>query len=1201
MSVRVTCLCAAWLCLSAVAVAESPTPFPRFTGERVYVAGVPNQYRDLADAIATVERKSQQTYYVAVVRYTGRSSTPTADYVDALYDRWMAESQDLGKPIDPARSVVIVLAINNRELAMHPGSELAGKFGLSDQTIERDLLQPHFVPYARSGSYAAGLVELIEQTDAWVQTREVARAAEAAAIKARAERIARDAETALAAAPQAIAQARRDLAAKHAEGLNPETFEASLKRADDLVTTAKVYLTSNPAQSLANAQEATRLAQHVSGEMQLFAGRQAQAQQKLEAARTQQTQVEVSLRRQESAGLVTTELVARSNAAAKQIEAAVPFIQSDPLRAISLLDAAARTHAEVAAASSALPARRLAMQSSQREVMHLEARVSKSLATAQARGWNLSSEAVALAGAKKRIAHASDLASRDYDAAANEYAPLVTQLQTIERGIASSVAESEFLYVTLPLSLLIVAVILVSAVLAGLGYRARASRRRADQAFAAFKDRVIGFSDGIDALRERHRLLPASDPDFQAPMVGATLAAYQEIQTQLERLRGRWLEIMDVWERAGALIKAHGWLSATAGQSVVELVQGVAELTPELVELKQHVEEPLARLESAHEAAEAMIQDVQGMLAARDEDLQRLSSVGLPTTPFLPDRNSLEAALADAEAQLTPDPLGAAEALQAVLSGAEAFGERLATAIELAEQHHALTSQFDDVSKNIERHRQTGCRFVEEEGQPDPWLQQARVQHRLAKATLDHGELPAAAAQLAEAGDLAARAQQVLEQQLATEEVARIAHVERPNFTAQLRTLAEQATRDQRTLEAEYAPQSWQVVAGNLTAAEARLATFDPQHAAAAAAAAPEQQRYFRAVALWNTLAEQQHDVEQGLTAIRQVLAQLEGIRQRCRHRLPSMRRDIASVEAEYELNRSIVRREAAQLIAKLDVAHDRAAQQAAFDRPDWPAIDVALAEAQAILDTVHAVIAADIRTFHELQQSLAELRVLRDRVSHFLETNTADRPQSNERFRSWNQLLNTMLEESRQTGGEWERLLARVRDVREGFEQADALARQDVQLYQQVAAELREAEQYLQRAESFYRSGYRADCADARRLLTAARQAAQASDYEQAIRLANQSDRASQDAIARADWDAKQHEEKIAQQRRLYEAAQQAATAAILIGGMGSGGGRSRGSKNSIFSGSSSSGSSSGSRSSSSRSRSGSTRFGSSTGSVKW
>ena len=74
---------------------------------------------------------------------------------------------------------------------------------------------------------------------------------------------------------------------------------------------------------------------------------------------------------------------------------------------------------------------------------------------------------------------------------------------------------------------------------------ARSSRRQqASEQLEGFKERVVAYSDAMDRLKERHKMLPFTDEDFTAPMVGETLAAYQEVERALNEHRDNWLKLM---------------------------------------------------------------------------------------------------------------------------------------------------------------------------------------------------------------------------------------------------------------------------------------------------------------------------------------------------------------------------------------------------------------------------------------------------------------------------------------------------------------------------------------------------------------------------------------------------------------------------------------------------------------------------------
>src|SRR5262249_7334741 len=130
------------------AISQTRPPIPSFDRDQhVYVVDVPDQFGPLRDDITRLERTSPQTYYVVVVRSTGPGRSATRDYLDSLVEQWKSQARRQNATFDTKRSVVIVLAIEKREIIVLGGEELQEQFGFRDPYIERDLLQPHFYPY----------------------------------------------------------------------------------------------------------------------------------------------------------------------------------------------------------------------------------------------------------------------------------------------------------------------------------------------------------------------------------------------------------------------------------------------------------------------------------------------------------------------------------------------------------------------------------------------------------------------------------------------------------------------------------------------------------------------------------------------------------------------------------------------------------------------------------------------------------------------------------------------------------------------------------------------------------------------------------------------------------------------------------------------------------------------------------------------
>src|SRR5438067_842148 len=114
----------------------------------------------------------------------------------------------------------------------------------------------------------------------------------------------------------------------------------------------------------------------------------------------------------------------------------------------------------------------------------------------------------------------------------------------------------------------------------------------------AYKDQVVALSDKIDALKERHKILPYYDKDFVVPMSGETLAAYIEVADRLERHRQEWLKLMDAWEASQALLQSEWFLGNGRARSARRKLHEAA-APAEFRSLLKDCEAPLDQIEQA--------------------------------------------------------------------------------------------------------------------------------------------------------------------------------------------------------------------------------------------------------------------------------------------------------------------------------------------------------------------------------------------------------------------------------------------------------------------------------------------------------------------------------------------------------------------------------------------------------------------------
>ena len=172
---RAAVLTALLLLHGHAAGAQEKTPLPPFTGERVIVKGVDDRFQDARTHIARLEKSSPQTYYVVVVKSTGRGASATAKYIDELRDSWLGQKDKNGQSFDPDRSVLIVVAIDTHQVALLPGVTLRKKFGLVPAVVEGELI-PAFLKLRVERKYPEAVVALLNATNDWIAQKDTSTA-----------------------------------------------------------------------------------------------------------------------------------------------------------------------------------------------------------------------------------------------------------------------------------------------------------------------------------------------------------------------------------------------------------------------------------------------------------------------------------------------------------------------------------------------------------------------------------------------------------------------------------------------------------------------------------------------------------------------------------------------------------------------------------------------------------------------------------------------------------------------------------------------------------------------------------------------------------------------------------------------------------------------------------------------------------------
>ena len=146
-----------------VAVAWSPFPQPGAAGRLAVDPALDGpQWDRTRTCLSNLSSRVDATYYAAVVPITDRAgnATPQANdavpFVDALALQWQG--------LEPKRHVLIALGLNNRAVAIHPGSSWAG-IGFERGVITNTIDGSSFKSFARAGDYPEAVCSLAKSVD----------------------------------------------------------------------------------------------------------------------------------------------------------------------------------------------------------------------------------------------------------------------------------------------------------------------------------------------------------------------------------------------------------------------------------------------------------------------------------------------------------------------------------------------------------------------------------------------------------------------------------------------------------------------------------------------------------------------------------------------------------------------------------------------------------------------------------------------------------------------------------------------------------------------------------------------------------------------------------------------------------------------------------------------------------------------------
>lgn len=495
----------------------------------------------------------------------------------------------------------------------------------------------------------------------------------------------------------------------------------------------------------------------------------------------------------------------------------------------------------------------------------------------------------------------------------------------------------------------------------------RAARKELED----YKGKVITLSDKIDALKERHKLLPYANKGFTVPMAGETLAAFTAVAEQLERHRAKWLKLMDVWEQAQALVDEEWLLGSRKARQARRRIQE-AKVVGNLEAIKQECELPLQRIETAHEqvAAKRKTYEHAGEQLAVHE--RALAATSLSTN-FYQSGAAAAQSLSDQSATALPaDPLAALRLLDEALNRLGQLNESAARILEHAQLARDSAARIEQVTNLARQHRAQGLLLKEAAADPDVVLAEASRQHAAAWDLLNRADEPAARLALTKLATLIDEGQQRIERHLAARSRCEKEIPQRRGDVRRLAELQSAAHWQQAELERDFVAEAWQAVGTNAAHAQALLASAQQLIDQAAQHAEHNVQSYCQAAELVSQAAENQRQAEQSLTAVGRRLIELVELRRQCQSQIAQVR-TLADNVAGLLRSSSADRIQANERFHAASGRLERLIQESRMPRPDWERLAASVREVETELQRAERMGREDMQLSRQAAAQIAE------------------------------------------------------------------------------------------------------------------------------------------------------------------------------------------------------------------------------------
>lgn len=1114
------------ICGLPVSVSAQTTAVPDLTSQRIYTVGSVQgiDQASLRDEITRVEKASRQAYFVVIVKNAGSSDHAAKDFTDRLARTWQEQARAKGVAFDTRRVVVIVLEIDHHKIVVLGGTELQQNFGFRDPYIDRELIQPYFAPAARAGDLTRALRVLIDQTDRWITAKDAEQASHHREVAARTEQLRREAQDAIADARRDMDETRRDLRVRHNEGITNKDFDASLAKITAGLDTAAGKLAQAPAEALDVARQAQRDLTQVADQIRQIPALQADLDQRLSATASIISEVNAAIDNARQAQAPTDAAEQELAQARTELDEARSLIKTDPTKALSRFEAGSQHLHDTLQHAIALPVAQANLANTRSSATQFKSQVDVLYETARQKGL-ITPE---LQGPYEEMVKAHKMAETEM---ASDPVAAMAHYETARRLAESITAQArprlqkhQLYNRTLPGLAVLTLATLAGAIGWAILNRRRKFRETVLGQFRDYRTRTVGFMEQLDALRSEHRGLLKSDPDFTQPTSGKTLAAYQGLETELNRLWDNWLAMMELWERADGLVKkSRGYDSQQISQAKA-LIEGEGRFEG-IEEQVAACRRQLQELTEAHAVAAREAENATAALATFGQNVAGMKAAGLPTTAYETAVKPAQSLMQKGTEMTTADPLGAIGLVAEARGLVDTLNARLRQVLDLVEKSGAVAKAIERTAGEAATLRRSGILLSEPRANPEPKLEKARKLLEILQANLQRSQVDTAARAAGEAESLSSQADSDLKAHLEARDRCphRIYEVE-----GRLADLAEQQKSAKTAMEAiqtQFHADSFTDISPNAAHAAQLQATARNCLDQAVSQSGETRQFYLAALESADQATAAISQAQAELSAIKARHEQLMDLAKAVRADMELLRGDCGELQKLFQLHQREISREAADYFANVVVSIDRLGSQAQAARPNLFELRQQAVTLRNGMELARKQADEDIQGHAKLAEQLTLVRSRLQAVGRLLQQENKDRPPANQRFQQAVESMSRYDQKNPLAESNWDERLRWLQEIAESLDRAESLANQDINLANGAIAEIESAGKAIRKVQAYYRSGISADLGNAESYLEKARQQLNAQEYEAAVNLAQQAEHEA--SIA---WNAAEHQ---ARQRR--------------------------------------------------------------------